>query len=185
MIRRPPRSTLSSSSAASDVYKRQPYSVDKGKLPNIQCIVAGRVLSRLRSVTLVWAPSEQPSCTRESLSIVSGDLFAVSDGGRLRVVLGQCGCGVSDSEVFEAMWAETVRMESDRLVGQFKGIVATFQQKLAAHFPSADLVLSNFSELVQPSSLGRCMFPEWRLHQLATYIYEESVLVLDLSLIHI
>src|SRR5674536_343966 len=26
MIRRPPRSTLSSSSAASDVYKRQPYS---------------------------------------------------------------------------------------------------------------------------------------------------------------
>lgn len=156
-----------------------PHSEDKSKLPNIQRIVAGSILSRLRSVTLVWAPSEHPCCTRESLSTVSGDLFAVSDGGRLRVILGQCGRGVSDSEVFAAMWTETVRMESDRLVGQFKGIVATFQQKLSAHFPSADLVLSNFSELVQPSSLGRCLFPEWRLHQLATYIYEESLLVLD------
>eukprot|EP00656_Telonema_subtile_P007862 TRINITY_DN1368_c0_g1_i5.p2 TRINITY_DN1368_c0_g1~~TRINITY_DN1368_c0_g1_i5.p2 ORF type:complete len:127 (+),score=38.50 TRINITY_DN1368_c0_g1_i5:112-492(+) len=29
MIRRPPRSTLSSSSAASDVYKRQPYNMAK------------------------------------------------------------------------------------------------------------------------------------------------------------
>src|SRR5664279_4709786 len=53
MIRRPPRSTLSSSSAASDVYKRQVYKVGliallgvEGGIPVVDYIATGIIISR-------------------------------------------------------------------------------------------------------------------------------------------
>src|SRR5665648_446263 len=49
MIRRPPRSTLSSSSAASDVYKRQPFIADipriDGQSPNL-ILIKNQFISR-------------------------------------------------------------------------------------------------------------------------------------------
>src|SRR5665648_1303792 len=49
MIRRPPRSTLSSSSAASDVYKRQEFA-----LLALLVREAGRVVTRERIMDEVW-----------------------------------------------------------------------------------------------------------------------------------
>src|SRR5665648_1301848 len=65
MIRRPPRSTLSSSSAASDVYKRQDYqglkgiATSLGHAPVAGLIDAanGSILSIAESLTnIIWAP---------------------------------------------------------------------------------------------------------------------------------
>src|SRR5665648_1112240 len=75
MIRRPPRSTLSSSSAASDVYKRQPHAVAKimaailvtENVQNVTCYDPGAVSGTLL-MSLAHAIGEQ-KCTIYSQDI--------------------------------------------------------------------------------------------------------------------
>src|SRR5664280_2895707 len=57
MIRRPPRSTLSSSSAASDVYKRQPFKIEVlDTLNNTRKLKLSDVASSIRYVKLQTPP---------------------------------------------------------------------------------------------------------------------------------
>eukprot|EP00658_Telonema_sp_P-2_P052961 TRINITY_DN41324_c0_g1_i1.p1 TRINITY_DN41324_c0_g1~~TRINITY_DN41324_c0_g1_i1.p1 ORF type:complete len:154 (-),score=34.03 TRINITY_DN41324_c0_g1_i1:225-686(-) len=76
MIRRPPRSTLSSSSAASDVYKRQGFYeyMERGLFERWMCF---GVVARL---------SEQAGDPSASLS-AQGFAFSLSVGGKLRLML--------------------------------------------------------------------------------------------------
>ena len=55
MIRRPPRSTLDRSSAASDVYKRQELGVREGAN-----VMPGTMLARINSLATVWIYAEVP-----------------------------------------------------------------------------------------------------------------------------
>eukprot|EP00658_Telonema_sp_P-2_P064081 TRINITY_DN52950_c0_g1_i1.p1 TRINITY_DN52950_c0_g1~~TRINITY_DN52950_c0_g1_i1.p1 ORF type:complete len:127 (-),score=34.33 TRINITY_DN52950_c0_g1_i1:107-487(-) len=66
MIRRPPRSTLSSSSAASDVYKRQPYvegqlGVEGGAPMAVDKVAS--LMSRMTRPSFVLPPPLQPITT--------------------------------------------------------------------------------------------------------------------------
>ena len=56
MIRRPPRSTLSSSSAASDVYKRQPFSSVRSKCYDVGAIMKSRLICLLDTGNLLTEP---------------------------------------------------------------------------------------------------------------------------------
>ena len=69
MIRRPPRSTLSSSSAASDVYKRQNVNISKIKrdfLTNSSCGVCGKSsLDALEIIKKDKTDSNEPKISKE------------------------------------------------------------------------------------------------------------------------
>src|SRR5665648_563060 len=89
MIRRPPRSTLSSSSAASDVYKRQDETLDWQDLPGLKVDESDTMTGWLRTVsiedpaarldTLLAAPQVSPE-------VLLATANAALHAGRLDVV---------------------------------------------------------------------------------------------------
>src|SRR5674536_374897 len=79
MIRRPPRSTLSSSSAASDVYKRQGYLGQQRVLAYWLCQIA--VHSRGKAALLVLPPRCGGDCNDRSAS--AGTFLGANGGCRL------------------------------------------------------------------------------------------------------
>src|SRR5674536_157162 len=90
MIRRPPRSTLSSSSAASDVYKRQlsrrvrstqtsAYNQARQRMP-LELLTAALAHLRqglLKSVGLAPAPHQRPGPAERTRQILDGSTLAV------------------------------------------------------------------------------------------------------------
>src|SRR5664280_3910343 len=79
MIRRPPRSTLSSSSAASDVYKRQALAVDvernlRSPLTGVGAVAARRGVS-LPQITVAVRSGDTPSGDRRAFARDGADIL--------------------------------------------------------------------------------------------------------------
>eukprot|EP00656_Telonema_subtile_P024978 TRINITY_DN2711_c0_g1_i2.p1 TRINITY_DN2711_c0_g1~~TRINITY_DN2711_c0_g1_i2.p1 ORF type:complete len:208 (-),score=56.53 TRINITY_DN2711_c0_g1_i2:63-686(-) len=120
MIRRPPRSTLSSSSAASDVYKRQEYGVSP---------IAVMALSRYET-ELTDLHAEVAALISESKS-QSGDVRNATlktANDRLK----------EEPEVFEMCDSEASDVNSRRRLQEYTQVAASLRDQLATAMAGAD-----------------------------------------------
>eukprot|EP00658_Telonema_sp_P-2_P041417 TRINITY_DN29617_c0_g1_i1.p2 TRINITY_DN29617_c0_g1~~TRINITY_DN29617_c0_g1_i1.p2 ORF type:complete len:209 (-),score=67.01 TRINITY_DN29617_c0_g1_i1:784-1410(-) len=110
MIRRPPRSTLSSSSAASDVYKRQVSTQSTGTVGRMECTHPEARSIRLSSqaptqLTFEYSPTKQPlglpelqQLTKPQIRAILVDLLRREDELRLAPAVQQVYRAIGDDE---------------------------------------------------------------------------------------
>src|SRR5664279_3849554 len=155
MIRRPPRSTLSSSSAASDVYKRQILAKIEGRNPSysVKCrIGAAMVWDAEKRGLLPGKEMVEPTSGNTGIALA---FVAAARGYKIHLTMPET-MSIERRKVLKALGANLVLTPGSEGMA---GAIARAEQMLAAE-PERFLLLQQFNNPANPDIHFRTTGPE-------------------------